>query len=161
MASYMQGYGVEEAKRNRVIRLIILGAIAGAVVSIITYFIAHNYAEKQLVKTFLAQVNAHDYKAAYATWNCTSSGTCDNYNYNRFLNDWGPEKKISSPWRIVNDDSCKTFLTVNVTAEGSELQSLAVERGEHGIGFAPAPECQEPGWHWKQFFQRIFGRSSS
>ena len=77
------------------------------------------------------------------------------------MNDWGPEKKVGSPWRIVNDDSCKTFLTVNVAAEGSELQSLAVERGENSIGFAPAPECQEAKWHWKQFFQRILRRSST
>ena len=39
----------------------------------------------------------------------------------------------------------------------SELQSLAVERDNHTLGFAPAPECQERQWRWKQFFERLFG----
>jgi ABC-type lipoprotein release transport system permease subunit len=160
MASYMQGYGVAEARRNRIIKFIVLGVVSVGILSLVTYLIVHDYSEKQLVKKFLAEVNAHDYQKAYATWNCERSKTCENYSYGRFMDDWGPTKKVSSPWRIVNDDSCKTFLTVNVAAQGSELQSLAVERGENSIGFAPAPECQEAKWHWKQFFQRILRRSS-
>jgi hypothetical protein len=48
-------------------------------------------------------------------------------------------------------------VTVNVQAQGTELESLSVERNNHELGFAPAPECQERKWHWKQFFERIFG----
>jgi len=51
-------------------------------------------------------------------------------------------------------------VTVNVKANGAELQSLAVQRGSNTIMYAPAPECQEPQWHWKAFFHRIFGGGS-
>ena len=67
MASYMQGYGVAEARRNRIIKFIILGIVSVAVLSLITYLIVHDYSEKQLVKKFLAEVNARDYQKAYAT----------------------------------------------------------------------------------------------
>ena len=102
-------------------------------------------------------MNAHDYKSAYADWGCTTGAPCRNYDYTRFMQDWGPSPKIASPWKIASVDGCKTFVTVNVTAQGAELQSLGVERGTKTIMFAPAPECQEPKWHWKQFFQRVFG----
>jgi len=73
------------------------------------------------------------------------------------MRDWGA--KVASPWKIASVDGCKTFVTVNVQANGAELQSLMVERGTHVMGFAPAPECQEREWHWKQFFQHVFGGS--
>ncbi len=52
-------------------------------------------------------------------------------------------------------------MTVNVQAQGAELQSLSVQRDDHELGFAPAPECQEKQWHWKQFFQRLIGHGKS
>ena len=159
MGSYLQQYLAEEERRNRIIKWIILACILIVVVGIASYLIFHNYPEKQVVKHFLAQVNSRDYDAAYRDWGCTTAHPCPNYDYNRFMEDWGPSKKTGSPWKIASIDGCRTFVTVNVQAEGAELQSLAVQRNDHSLGFAPAPECQERKWHWKQFFQRIFGRS--
>ena len=159
MGSYLQSYGVGEARRNRVIKWLILGALTAAIALWIAYLLFHNYPEKRVVERFVAQVNAHDYEDAYANWGCTAANPCPNYTYSRFLEDWGPEKKISSPWQIGSVDGCRTFVTVNVQAKGAELQSLGVERGSHAIMYAPSPECQERKWHWKQFFQRILGRS--
>lgn len=156
MGSYLQGYGAEEERRNRVIKWIILICLGIVILAFAAYLFFHNFSEKQTVKRFLAEVNARNYQAAYRDWGCTSAHPCPNYDYNRFLEDWGPSKKIGSPWKIASVDGCKTFVTVNVQAEGSELQSLAVERDNDGLGFAPAPECQERQWHWKQFFQRLF-----
>jgi hypothetical protein len=120
-----------------------------------------DYSEKQTVKRFLAEINAHDFQKAYADWGCTAARPCPNYSYSRFLEDWGPEKKTESPWKIASVDSCRSFVTVNVQATGAELQSLGVERGSHTLMYAPSPECQEYKWHWKAFFHRIFGGGSS
>jgi hypothetical protein len=157
MGSYLQTYGAGEERRNRIIKWIILGCIAALILVWILYLVFHNYSEKQAVKRFLAEVNSHHYRQAYSDWGCTAAKPCPNYDYKRFLEDWGPEKKITSPWQIASVDGCKTFVTVNVKAGGAELESLGVERGTDTIMFAPAPECQEPQWHWKQFFHRIFG----
>jgi hypothetical protein len=159
MGSYLQQYLAEEERRNRIIKLIVLGCLIAIVLAIALYFIFHNFAEKQVVKRFLSEVNSHNYAAAYQEWGCTTEHPCPNYDYSRFMEDWGPSKKIASPWKIASVDGCRTFVTINVQAESAELQSLAVQRNDHSLGYAPAPECQERKWHWKQFFQRIFGRS--
>jgi Tfp pilus assembly protein PilN len=152
-SSYLEGYGIEDEKRSRAIRYIIFGVLAALILVVVGYFVFRDYSEKQVAKKFLNELNEHNYQAAYATW-CPTH--CDNYDYSRFAADWA-NKKIGSAWKIDSTDSCKAFLTVNVTADGSDIQSLSVERGTKVLSFAPAPDCQEYKWHWKQFFKRVFG----
>jgi hypothetical protein len=158
MGSYLQTYGVDDARRGRAIKAILLVAVALLVVVIAGYLFFHNFPERQKVKRFLAEINTHDYKAAYQEWGCTSQSPCPNYDFQRFMSDWGAQ--TTNDWKVASTDSCATFLTVNVQAPGSELQSLAVQRSDISLGFAPAPECQERKWRWKQFFHRIFGHES-
>lgn len=161
MGSYLQHYGIDEEHRNRTIRRIIFGCIGFCVLVVASYLIFHNYPEKRRAQQFLAKINAHDYPGAYRDWGCTDRHPCPNYDYNRFLNDWGPSKKITSPWKLASVDGCNSFVTVNVQADGAELQSLAVERANNSLGFAPSPECNEKQWRWKQFFARMFGGGNS
>ncbi len=161
MGSYLQQYGAGDERRSRIIKRIVLSCIAIVVLLIAAYFLFHNYPEKQVAKHFLAEVNAHQYQDAYRDWGCTTQHPCPNYDYQRFMQDWGPSTKTSSPWKVNSVDGCKTFVTVNVQADGAQLQSLAIQRDNQALGFAPAPECQEKQWHWKQFFARIFGRGGS
>jgi hypothetical protein len=159
MAGYLEGYGVEDQRRSRAILYIVLGLVAAVILALLGYWLSRDYTEKQVAKRFLADVNGHNYQAAYSTW-CPKP--CRNYDFTRFAADWGnTNKKITSPWKIDSVDSCKGFLTVNVTADGAELQSLSVERGTNSLSFAPSPECQEYKWHWKQFFRRILKGAGS
>jgi hypothetical protein len=157
MGTYLQQYGVEEVRRNRKVKIIVTVAGTIVVLAVIAYFVLHNYFEKRVAKDFLGEVNAGQYQKAYETWGCTGQHPCPNYDYQRFLEDWGPAKRKGGSWDISNTDSCRSFLTVNVQAPGTELQSLAVQRNDKSLGYAPAPECQERTWHWKAFFQRLFG----
>jgi ABC-type lipoprotein release transport system permease subunit len=158
MGAYLEQYGQGEERRNRIIKWIIIGAIAIAIAMWIVYLLVHNRAEIDKAKRFLAEVNAHQYKQAYVLWGCTPASPCPNYDYSRFLEDWGPQSKVTAPWKVVSTDACKTFLTVNVDATGAQMQSIAVERGSnHEMSFAPAPQCMEKKWRWKEFFHRIFG----
>lgn len=157
MASYLQQYGAGDEQRNRVIKRIILGTIAVVVVAIAAYLLLHDFPEKQVVKHFLAEVNRGQFEQAYRDWGCTTEHPCKNYDFSRFKRDWEQSKSASSRWSIASVDGCRTFVTVNVQAPGSELQSLSVERNNHELGFAPAPECQERKWRWKQFLERLFG----
>lgn len=155
MSDYLATYGVDEERRGRVIKRIVIACVAVLVALIILYFVFHNYPERQKAKQFLSDINRHDYKAAYTLWGCTEQTPCPNYDFNRFMQDWGV--KTDGKWKVASTDSCKTFLTLNVKAPGTELESIAVQRSDHSLSFAPAPECQEPKWHWKAFFHRIFG----
>jgi hypothetical protein len=154
---YLQHYGAGDERRSRIIKTIVIVCVIVVVLAIAAYLFFHDYPEEQAVKHFLSEVNGHQYQAAYRDWGCTPNHPCRDYDYNRFMQDWG--SNVSSPWKIASVDGCKTFVTVNVQANGTELQSLAVERGSHSMSFAPATECQEKRWHWKQFFHRIFGGS--
>jgi hypothetical protein len=158
MGSYLQQYGEGDERRGRIIKRIVLAGVAAVVVAIAAYLVFHNLPEKQVARHFLADVNSGRYDQAYRDWGCTAGHPCKNYDYSRFMEDWG--KKFSTPWKVASVDGCRTFVTVNVQAQGSELESLAVERADHSLGFAPAPECQERKWRWKQFFEKIFGGST-
>lgn len=161
MGTFLQGYGAEEDRRNRAIKWIIFSFIALVILAIAAYLFFHNYPEKQAVKRFVTEVNDRQYQEAYRDWGCTGAHPCPNYDYNRFMEDWGPTKKVGSSWKIASVDGCKTFVTVNVQADGAELQSLAVDRENKSLGFAPSPECQERRWRWKAFFQRLIHGGSS
>ena len=160
MGGYLQNYGAGEEQRNRKVRNIIIVVVALLVLWWILYLVFHNYSEKRTVKQFLAQINARNYTQAYSDWGCSVASPCRNYDYNRFLQDWGPNKKITSPWKIDSVDGCRSFVTVNVLAGGVDLESLGVERGTKTLMFAPDEECEEPQWRWKQFFQRMFGHGA-
>jgi hypothetical protein len=160
VGSYLQQYGAGDELRSRVIKRIILSVVAAVVIGVTAYLFFHNFPEKQVAKHFLADVNNHRYAEAYRDWGCGKDHPCKNYDYNRFMEDWGPARQSRSPWKIASVDGCRTFVTVNVQADGSELQSLAIERENHELSFAPSPECQERKWRWKEFFHRIFGGSS-
>ncbi len=157
MGSYLQQYGIEDERHNRAIKRIIMAAATLIVLAIAAYLFLHNFAEKRTASRFLDQVNAHNYREAYREWGCTDQHPCPNYDFNRFMDDWGP-KAAPGPWKIASVDSCTSFVTVNVQAANAPLQSLSVERDNKALGFAPSPECQEKKWRWKQFFARIFGR---
>jgi hypothetical protein len=161
MGGYLQNYGAGEEHRNRIVKFTILGVLAALILALVAYLFFHNRSEKKTVEHFLAQVNAHDYKDAYITWGCTEATPCRNYDFARFLEDWGSKTKATSPWKIASVEGCRSFVTVNVKADGAELQSLGVDRGARTVSYVPSPECQEKKWRWKQFFQRIFGGNRS
>jgi hypothetical protein len=161
MGTYLQHYGAGEERRNQIIKRIVLGCIAAVVLCVASYFVFQDFPEKQVAKHFLEQVNSHQYQAAYREWGCTEQHPCPNYDFKRFMEDWGPSKGGSSPWKIANVEGCRSFVTVNVQAQGAELESLAIQRDDHSLGYAPSPECQERKWRWKQFFHRIFGGGSA
>jgi hypothetical protein len=158
MGSYLQNYGAGEERRGQIIKRIVIGCATALVLGLAGYFFYHNYPEKRIANSFLEEINAHNYQAAYRDWGCTEQHPCPNYSFERFMNDWGPGSRAATPWKVSSVNGCKYFVTVNVEATGSEMQSLAVQRADRSLGFAPAPDCQERQWRWGLFFRRLFGR---
>ena len=52
-SSYLEGYGIEDERRSRTIRYIILGALAALILVVVGYFVLHDYSEKQVAKQFI------------------------------------------------------------------------------------------------------------
>ncbi len=68
MGSYLQQYGAEDERRSRTIKWIVLTCVGVVIIVIAAYLFFHNFPEKQVVKHFLARVNARDYQDAYRDW---------------------------------------------------------------------------------------------
>lgn len=159
MGSYLAQYGAGDERRIKRVRLIVWTLVTLVVVAILGYLGFHNFREKRVAHQFLADVNERNYHAAYNLF-CPADHPCPNYGFDRFAQDWGPASKATGPWKVASTDSCKYFLTVNVKAPGAELQSLAVQRSDLSLGYAPAPECQERKWRWRLFWDRLTGHEA-
>jgi hypothetical protein len=156
MASYLDAYGAEDERRFRTIKRIVIAAVILVAVGLTAYLLLKNYREKQVIKHFLGQVNAGKYQAAYQSWGCTDTHPCPEYNYQKFMEDWGA-KSNRNAWKISDVDGCPTGVIVTVSNGGSDSQPLWVQRSDKSISFSPWPECQGRQWRFRQFFRRIFG----
>lgn len=153
MTSFMEEYGEGEERRGRLIRRIVAAVLAATLIGLVGYLFFRNYSEKSLVKKFASELNAKQFDQAYRTWGCTDSVPCRDYTYQRFLQDWGPDK-AKSEWKVTDLDGCPTGVIVTVSG-GPEPAPLWVDRGGHTLGFSPWPECQGKKWRWEQFFKRF------
>lgn len=155
MSTYLQTYGAGEEKRNRIIKTIILTVLGVLILSAVLYETFKNFRETQLVKHFLVEVNQKKLPDAYRTWGCTSDRPCRDYQYSKFMEDWG---KSAKQWEVRDVESCATGVLISVGAQGAENQPLWVEKGTNTIGFAPFPDCVAKKWRWGQFFDRLRGK---
>jgi hypothetical protein len=156
MAGYLDAYGADDERRSHIIKRIVIALLAVVVIAISAYLFLENYREKQVIKRFLAEVNAGQYEAAYRSWGCSDAHPCPEYSYQKFLEDWGP-KPQRSDWKISGVDGCPTGVVVTVSSPGADAQPLWVQRSDKSIMFSPWPECQGRRWRFRQFFRRALG----
>jgi len=137
--SYLEGYGVREARTEEYLKKGVLLAIGVIVAAIALYFLLRDRSEKASVRDFLDRLRGHDYKAAYALWGCTDAKPCPEYPMDKFLEDWGP----ASPQANVTGADSRTLrhcdagiLQTIRFPDGHETQ-LWVQRRNDLIGFAP------------------------
>ena len=78
MAGYLEQYGAGEERRERrgkIIKILVISLVALVVIGGGLYFNFHNYREERQVKQFLSNLDARDYKGAYALFGCTDAET--------------------------------------------------------------------------------------
>lgn len=141
--SYLDTYGIKEARREKIIKRLLLAALLATIAGVVLYFQFRNYPEERQTRTFLQLLRASDYKAAYAMWGCTDATPCRQYPFENFMEDWGPKSpqaKISEA-RIVTTKSCETGIIQFVRFPDQHEVQLWVERSDRTIGFAPWPIC--------------------
>ena len=137
MGSYLDTYGVKEARRGRLIKRILYSAVGLVVVSGLGWFFLRNYPEESRIRDFVALLERKDYKAAHALWGCTESTPCRDYGYKRFVEDWGPTAGSVTRVKV---NSCDGGIIQFVTVQGKETL-LYVDRQSKVISFAPWPVC--------------------
>src|SRR6266446_7956464 len=90
MAGYLDAYGVEDERRSRLVKRIVLWGLAIIVVASALYFTFRNWRQEQVVKQFFALLQQKDYQGAYKLWGCTPDTPCKYYPPEKFTEDWGP-----------------------------------------------------------------------
>src|SRR4051794_17992807 len=101
--SYLEGYGVREARTEKRLKYIIFAVVLAVVLAASGYFLVRDRSEKSKVSEFVDRLKAGDYNSAYALWGCTPDKPCPEYPMNKFLEDWGPGSAQAKIKGVISD----------------------------------------------------------
>ena len=159
MAGYLDAYGVIEARRERIIKRVLIWGVSTAVIALVVYFSFRNWREEHQMSQFLSLLEQKNYQAAYEMWGCTPQTPCKYYPIEKFNEDWGPQSAYADPSviKIAHVDSCQSGVVFDIEAPKTQPVGLIVDRSTNAISFAPWPRC--PGRHLQimQFIKAHFG----
>ena len=164
MASYLETYGATEehrAKRIHLIKNAAIVVVSVIAVALIAYAILKNRSEEQQAKTFVSLLQAHDYQGAYRLWGCSDAHPCQDYRFDKFMEDWGPKSAHAnqSTAKIGLSQSCGSGVVIRLDYQGSEEPvTLDIERGTKVISFAPWAECPGRHLHIGAWLRSLFNR---
>jgi hypothetical protein len=140
MSDYLDNYGQGDARRERIRNRILIGLATVLVVGAAGYFLFRDYREKQQARQFFEMLAARQYAEAYRMWGCSEQSPCRDYNYEKFLEDWGPNKDPAA-LKIVKSQHCRNGIIQTVQYGSGEPVPLWVNRGDLLLSFAPWPVC--------------------
>ena len=145
MAGYLDQYGAGEEKRIRIIKTLVISAVALVIAGGILLFTFHNYRQEKQVKRFFALLETHDYQSAYNLW-VRTDGDRRGYPFSAFMQDWGPQSSHPdvANFRISRSRSCGSGVILTVDFGKNQQEKLWVERDDLTIGFSPLPGCPAP-----------------
>lgn len=146
MGGFFEGYGVKEARRERIVKWIVLGGVALAVIAGLGYFRFRDWREERQARHFFELLKRKDFQAAYRLWGCDPAKPCRDYNMDRFLEDWGPQAgRDPGTMQYGEKQSCDGGIIQDVRFGRDDTVSLWVNRGDLILSFAPWPVCN-PRW---------------
>ena len=145
MAGYLDQYGAGDERRAKIIKTLVITAVALVVVGVVLFFVFHNYRQERQAKLFFELLERHDYQAGYALWVRTDSDR-RGYPFEAFLRDWGPQGPHPevAGYQIVKSRSCGSGVILTVDFPKSPQEKLWVQRDDLSIGFSPLPGCPAP-----------------
>jgi hypothetical protein len=140
MAGYLDTYGAGDARREKIVKIIVFSLLGLILVGGPLLFVFYDYQEEHQVKHFFQLLEAHDYQAAYAAWGCTQAKPCSGYPISAFMEDWGPKQDVSRA-RIIRSRSCGSGVILTVDIDTNREERLWVQRNDLSIAFSPFPGC--------------------
>lgn len=142
MSTYLDEFGVADARREKLIKKLIAGVVIVAAVSGVLWYVFRDYREDRRFESFLALVEQGDYPSAYAMWGCTPEMPCRDYSYEKFMEDWGPGSVFGdvSSVEVTGERSCKTGIIRRLEV-GDEEVMLWVGRQDGRLSYAPWLSC--------------------
>jgi hypothetical protein len=149
VSDFLHGYGESDARRERVLKRMLLAVLALAVVSAAGWFLSRDFTEKRQVRRFVELLEAKNYDEAYRLWGCDPASPCRDYSKEKFLEDWGPSGVYTrhQALKFGSKRSCEggiiQYLEYGKTED--DVVHIYVQRSDLTLGFAPWPVCN-PRW---------------
>lgn len=139
MNTYLAGYGEKDLKRRKLIRWILISAVAAVVLVPLLYLRFRDFNEDRQMSSFVAHLKNKDYKAAYALWGCTDQKPCHHYPFEEFMKDWGPNSVNGAvnQAEIAGRKSCEDGTINFLRVPARETITVWVNRDDQTLGFAP------------------------
>jgi len=152
------GYGVADARREKLIKRGVLGALALALICTIGYFSLRTWSQERAVGHFLDLLKSQQYAQAYDMWDCKESKPCKFYPPEKFAEDFGAASpyKDATQFKINDVDYCDSGVVFNLQYPRRDDVNLWVDGHSNLVSFAPWPQCPRRHWEFRAFFRRIF-----
>jgi hypothetical protein len=143
VTGFLDSYGAGEERREKIVKRLVLGALAALVVAAALYFVFRNWGEDRQARLFLDLLKKQDYQSAYRLWGCTPATPCRDYRFERFMEDWGPQSPHgnTAAARIAKKWSCADGVIYTLEYGKDDSLLLWVGREDKVLGYAPWPSC--------------------
>ncbi len=132
-------YSVSGARREEILKALTLTLVVAVVVGGVLYYFFKNYFEERRVSSFLSALQEEDYPAAYRYWGCSIEEPCRDYDYDNFLEDWGPSGPLGrvNSFRLGRSVEVGNGVIIEIRINGQSHPELWVETESKIVGFSP------------------------
>lgn len=154
---YLSNFGVADAKREkRFLRTVAL-IVGSVLLATFLWLYFRTFYEERAVHQFLSNLQKHDYKTAHAQFGCTDATPCRDYDFTKFMEDWGDKSPYAdvSNVKVTLAEPCGNTVWVTIKHPGQKELGLGVDTETRIITFAPEARC--PGvWRAREFPEKLW-----
>jgi hypothetical protein len=140
MSSILDNYGAADARRERVVRNVLIAVVSVAVIGGLLWFFFRDFREEARVREFLSLLERKDFPSAYAMWGCSQAKPCRDYSFEKFLQDWGPASDAAAGVQRAKVKSCNSGIIQVLRIKGQDV-NLYVNRATQELSYSPWPVC--------------------
>lgn len=143
MPGYLDQYGAGDEQRESLVKRAIVTVALVIVIGGLGYYLFKNHSQEKIGKQFISLVRSQSYPAAYQLWGCSQAKPCSGYEYDKFLEDWGPKASGADPavLGIEDSESCGTGVILTMAVNRSRQEKLWIEKSNPVLSFSPVPAC--------------------
>ena len=132
-------YSASGARREEILKALTVTLVVTVIVGGVFYFFFKNYFEERRVSAFLTLLQEENYAAAYELWGCSIEEPCRDYNYDNFLEDWGPASPLGrvDSFRLGRSAEVGSGVIIEIRINGRSQPELWVEKESKIVGYSP------------------------